>query len=89
MSKTVIQIPNTLGLHTRASAKLLDCAAKFQAKITITCNGKKADAKSILDLITLCAHKGSTLEIDAHGPDAEDAISSIEALIQNKFGELE
>lgn len=89
MPNTTITIPNALGLHTRASAKLLDCASKYQAEIHLKYAGKIANAKSILDIITLSAQRGAQLEISATGPDANDAINALTKLINNKFGEEE
>ena len=42
-----------------------------------------------MDLLMLVAHKGCTIEIEATGPDADEAVAALMALVENGFGELE
>ena len=83
------KIINKLGLHARASSKLVQVTNKFKSEIFIKCNGIKANAKSILGILSLAASCGTTIEIDAVGPDCKEAIISIERIINDKFGEIE
>ena len=85
--KDSVKLTNRKGLHARASAKLVSCAENFKSKITIACNDKVADAKSIMDILMLGAQCDSLVEIDAKGTDAENAIIAIKCLIEDKFGE--
>lgn len=88
MSKPVlVQIQNQRGLHARASAKLVKCAEAFDAEVTVSCNGRQADALSIMDLMMLGAHRGSTLSLNGHGTELNEAIHAIQTLIEKKFGE--
>ncbi len=66
-------ITDPLGLHLRSAAKLVVLARSFRSDIRIVAKGVTADAKSLLDLVTLAAGCGTTLDIVAHGPDAEEA----------------
>jgi phosphocarrier protein HPr len=84
-----ITIINKLGLHTRAAAKLVATAARFESKIELTRNDHTIDAKSIMGLITLGATKDSVLKLVITGGDEHDAREAIVALINNKFGEAE
>jgi phosphocarrier protein HPr len=81
------KIVNKKGLHARASAKLVEAAARFSSQITVTKDGQTVDARSIMGLMMLAASLGSEIEIVAEGPDAEDAMTAILALIDAKFGE--
>ncbi|MBU6442883.1 MAG: HPr family phosphocarrier protein [Alphaproteobacteria bacterium] len=83
----VATIPNKRGLHARASAKLVEAAARFQSQITVTKDGQCVDARSIMGLMMLAASQGTKIEIDAEGPDADEAMTAILALIAAKFGE--
>jgi phosphocarrier protein len=83
--KTVIL--NKLGLHARAAAKLVEAAARFQSTILIFNDDEKVDARSILGLMMLNARIGSHIEVSAEGPDAEEALAAVLALIDAKFGE--
>jgi phosphocarrier protein len=83
----IARITNERGLHARASAKLVEAAARFQSHITITKDGQCVDARSIMGLMMLAASPGSQIEITAEGADAEAAIVAIMALVEAKFGE--
>ena len=81
------RIVNRLGLHARAAAKLVRLAGRFESEILIRCGGREADAKSIMGVMMLAASEGSELDLDAHGPDAEQALEQLRALIAERFGE--
>ena len=83
----VVTIPNKRGLHARASAKLVEAAARFQSQITVSKDGQTVDARSIMGLMMLAASLGTQIAIDADGPDAEEAMTAILALVEAKFGE--
>ena len=89
MIKTTVTISNKLGLHARASAKLTKLAGGFQSEISMTRNGRRVNAKSIMGVMMLAAAKGSTITIETEGADADAAMSELVALIEDKFGEGE
>ena len=89
MLKRTIKISNKLGLHARASAKLTQAASKFESGVWISRNGRRVNAKSIMGVMMLAAGLGATIELEAEGPDEEAAMSTIEALFHDKFGEGE
>lgn len=80
-------IANKLGLHARPSAQLTQVASKFAAEIWIAKNGRRVNAKSIMGVMMLAAGCGSTVTVDADGPDEAEAVAAIGALIEGKFGE--
>jgi phosphocarrier protein len=81
------RITNKLGLHARASAKIVEAASRFQSHITVSKDGQVVDGRSIMGLMMLAASCGSTVEICAEGPDAADALKAMLALADAKFGE--
>lgn len=89
MLVTSIKIINKLGLHARASAKLTQVANQFKSDIWIEKNHKKVNAKSIMGVMMLAASQGSDITITTEGPDEQDALNSIIALINEYFGEGE
>jgi phosphocarrier protein HPr len=89
MHQREVEIVNKLGLHARASAKLTQLAAKFQSDVQISRNGRKVNAKSIMGVMMLAAGKGSKITLEVDGPDEEEAIAAIVALIGDNFGEGE
>ncbi len=84
-----VEIQNKLGLHARASAKLTQLAAKFQSDVQISRNGRKVNAKSIMGVMMLAAGKGSKITLEIDGPDEEQAMEALCALINDNFGEGE
>ncbi len=82
-----VDIINKLGLHARASAKLVTLANKFTADVRLKKDGREVSAKSILNIIMLAAGLGSQVTLIAEGEDAEQAIEELAALVADKFGE--
>lgn len=89
MIKKTLTIKNKLGLHARAAAKLVNEANHFSCDIHINYNHKQADAKSIMDVMMLAARKGAHIEISIDGKEETKAMTALENLIGNKFGEAE
>ena len=89
MLETQIEIINKLGLHARASAKLVSTAARFGSKIDIEFGSQVADAKSIMSVMMLAASVGSTVTIKTDGDDEEEAMAAVTSLINNYFDEQE
>jgi phosphocarrier protein HPr len=85
--RATVRIVNKKGLHARASAKLVEAAARFHCRITVTKDGQTVDARSIMGLMMLAASMGCDVEIAAEGVDAEEAMIAIVALAEAKFGE--
>ena len=80
-------IRNKRGLHARASAKIVEAAARFNSEIHIIKDGNAVNGRSIMGLMMLAASIGSTVMITAEGPDQEEALKAILALVEAKFGE--
>jgi phosphocarrier protein len=89
MQNREIEIINKLGLHARASSKLVQLANSFKSEVFIIRNGRKANAKSIMSLMMLAAAKGAQIEISCDGDDEADAIEKICELFADRFGENE
>ena len=81
------EIVNNLGLHARAATKLVQLASKFPCDVTVTKDGHEVNGKSIMGVLMLVASKGTTVTIKAKGDRAQDAVTAIAALIDDKFGE--
>ncbi|HEX4270302.1 MAG TPA: HPr family phosphocarrier protein [Rhizomicrobium sp.] len=80
-------ILNKRGLHARASAKIVEASARFQSEIHIIKDGTAVNGRSIMGLMMLAASIGSTVMVTAEGPDAQEALTAILALVEAKFGE--
>jgi phosphocarrier protein HPr len=84
-----IEIKNKLGVHARAAALLVQTVNRFSAQVSISKDGQTADGRSIMGVLTLAATQGSTIEVEAVGHDAEQAVKAIEKLIDRRFNENE
>lgn len=80
-------VGNQLGLHVRAAAMVVRTMTPFQSKVSIRAGGSTADARSVLDLLTLSASKGTKIVVEAEGDDAEKAVAVLGELILNNFAE--
>ncbi|MEM6463042.1 MAG: HPr family phosphocarrier protein [Pseudomonadota bacterium] len=80
-------IVNKRGLHARASAKFVQLAERFDAKISVTKDGVSVGGTSIMGLMMLAASPGCCITVTASGPEAEAALDALDGLIANRFGE--
>jgi phosphocarrier protein HPr len=84
-----VTIVNKLGLHARASAKLVSLAGGFKSEVTLMRNGQQVNAKSIMGVMMLAAAKGTPIRVCADGKDEDKALAAVTELINNRFGEDE
>jgi phosphocarrier protein len=89
MIKTTVTIINKLGLHARASAKLVATAARFQSQFEIKNQRQVVNGKSIMGVMMLAASQGTDLTLEINGIDEEAMEKAIRDLIDNRFGEEE
>jgi phosphocarrier protein len=78
-----------LGLHARAAARFVQLASGFDCEINVSLAGKKVSGKSIMGIMMLAAAKGSCIGISTAGADEVEAITQLENLILDRFGENE
>ncbi len=80
-----VKIVNTYGLHLRPSTRFVKLASSFQSEVWVHFEGAKANGKSVMDMLGLAAERGKTLELEARGPDAEQAIAALSELVEAGF----
>ena len=80
-----VRIVNTYGLHMRPSTKFVKLANRFASQVTVDRGGVRANGKSILDMTGLAAECGSDLDLEAVGPDAEEALDALAELVAAGF----
>ena len=83
------EVINRLGLHARASAKLVKSAGRYTSSIQIGTGSETVNGKSIMGLMMLAATQGTTMTITIEGEDAESAMRDIVGLFENRFDEHE
>ena len=87
MTKITLEIINEKGLHARASAKLVEVVEGFDASAEVSKDGLSASGDSIMGLLMLAASKGSGIDVETSGPDAEALAQALTTLVAGKFGE--
>ncbi|SHF42399.1 phosphocarrier protein [Ruegeria intermedia] len=87
MATRTLKIINEKGLHARASAKLVEVVEGFDARAEVSKDGLSASGDSIMGLLMLAASRGTTIDVETSGPDAEALADALEALVNDKFGE--
>ncbi len=81
------KIVNTLGLHARAAAVLVQTANRFKSEIHVEKDGSRVNGKSIMGVLTLAAAKGTSIVVTAEGEDCEAAMAALAKIIEGGFGE--
>jgi phosphocarrier protein len=87
MLEQEITVSNRLGLHARASAKLVQLVSTFKSTVHLLSKGREVNAQSIMGVMMLAAGMGTTLVVRAEGDDQEAALAAVIALFNNKFDE--
>lgn len=87
VARRSVTIVNRLGLHARAATVFVQEAKKFSAAVAVTKDGETVDGKSIIGLMMLAAAKGSSVDIETRGPDADEALAALVRLVEDRFNE--
>jgi phosphocarrier protein len=82
-SRVVICHPE--GLHARPATEFVRLANKFVSNISVQYSGRKANAKSILKVLTLGAGENSEIVLQAEGEDEEKALLALKKLVESNF----
>ena len=85
VTRRQVKIVNTYGLHMRPSSKFARLANSFQSDIRIHFQGTTVSGKSLLEMVSLAAECGATLDLEARGPDAEEALDALAELVGAGF----
>ncbi|MET0934812.1 MAG: HPr family phosphocarrier protein [Luteibacter sp.] len=82
-----IVVSNRLGLHARASAKLVQLVSSFKSTVWLISKGREVNAQSIMGVMMLAAGMGTSLGVRADGEDEEAALNAVIDLFDRKFDE--
>ena len=84
-----LEICNKKGLHARASAKFVQTVERFDAEVKVRRGGETVGGTSIMGLMMLAAGPGTTITVEATGPQAAEVIDALAALVSGRFTEEE
>lgn len=87
MPVRILRIVNEKGLHARASAKLVEVVEAHDADAEIRRDQMVASGDSIMGLLMLAASRGSEIEVETTGPEADALADALERLVADRFGE--
>lgn len=87
MLEITLTIQHKVGLHARPAAQFVQTAKKFKSDIRVMHSEREANAKSILNVLTLGAGQGAVITVRAEGEDADQALEALESLVADDFGE--
>lgn len=87
MIERELTVPNRLGLHARATAKLVQLLSQFRSACTLTAKGREVNAKSIMGVMLLAAGQGTPVKLRVEGEDELAAADAVQALFDRRFDE--
>jgi phosphocarrier protein HPr len=87
MPQITTTITHAVGLHARPAALFVQTAKRYAANITVRTGERQANAKSIMQVLTLGAKQGSELTLQAEGDDSDQALQALQHLIEANFHE--
>ena len=85
----VLEICNRKGLHARASAKFVQTVEQFDAEVWVTRGAERVGGTSIMGLMMLAAGPGTSITIEATGPQASEVVEALAKLVSGRFTEQE
>ncbi|NZA27467.1 HPr family phosphocarrier protein [Luteimonas sp. SJ-92] len=80
-------VSNRLGLHARATAKLVQVLSAFRCNATLNAKGREVNAKSIMGVMLLAAGPGTPVVLRVEGEDEAAAVEAVVALFERRFDE--
>lgn len=87
MTRLTLTICNEKGLHARASARFVETVERHDARAVVIRDGMRVSGDSIMGLLMLAAAKGTEIEVETTGPEAEGLAAALAALVEGRFGE--
>jgi len=87
MIERELTVSNRLGLHARATAKLVQLLSPFQSSVTLAAKGREINAKSIMGVMLLAAGQGTVVTLRVDGSDELAAADAISGLFERRFDE--
>jgi len=87
MLERELTVSNRLGLHARATAKLVQVLSGFRANATLVAKGREVNAKSIMGVMLLAAAQGTPVTVRVDGEDEAAALEAVTGLFERRFDE--
>ena len=85
MQTRQVNVGNSLGLHARLAAQVVVLASRFSSSVSLAFKGRTANARNVIAVMLLAAAVGSTIRIEASGPDEAEAVDALSSLIAGRI----
>jgi phosphocarrier protein len=82
IARRKVEIEDAFGLRMRTAAEFICLAGRFRSDVWVIHEGRRYNGRSMRDLLNMAADQGSRLELEAHGPDAEEALAALAQAVQ-------
>ncbi|MDO4562691.1 MAG: HPr family phosphocarrier protein [Clostridia bacterium] len=86
VTKDVV-VQNQVGLHARPVTFFIQKASEFSSSISVSCDDRTVNAKSLLGVLSLGVNRGMTITLKAEGADEKEAVAALADLIETNFAE--
>lgn len=87
MLERELTVSNRLGLHARATAKLVQVLSAYRCNATLSAKGREVNAKSIMGVMLLAAGQGTPVVVRVDGEGEAEALEAVAALFERRFDE--
>ena len=87
MIERELTVGNRLGLHARATARLVQLLSGYDCNATLVAKGREVNAKSIMGVMLLAAGQGTVVKLRVEGPDEEAVADAVAGLFERRFDE--
>ena len=87
MLERELTVSNRLGLHARATAKLVQVLSGYRCNATLSAKGREVNAKSIMGVMLLAAGQGTPVTVRVYGEGEAEAMDAVVALFERRFDE--
>lgn len=87
MVSQAITVQNKSGLHARPASDFVRAASRYKSSVFVDYKGNQINAKSIIGILAAAIIPGSEIVIEVNGPDENEALSELIALVKSNFGE--
>jgi phosphocarrier protein len=87
MLERELTVSNRLGLHARATAKLVQVLSAYRCNATLSAKGREVNAKSIMGVMLLAAGQGTPVTVRVDGEGEAEALEAVAALFERRFDE--
>ncbi len=86
ITRTVV-VTDPAGVHARTAVAIAEAVRRGRATVTLIKEGQRVAGTEVLQILTLVAEPGESLQIEAAGPDAAAVVDAIELLLAGQFGD--